>query len=156
MEQLNEILTLASLVITIIAVPVAIILHFKEKRRERLDREYGTYDALDDKYLDFLKLCLEYSHLNIFGDLPDLEKKITDSQRKERLIIYEILVCLLERAYLMYQGHNNSIRSKQWNGWVEYINYWFENKNFKESWNDYLNSQYDKGFISFMNDKAHA
>jgi hypothetical protein len=57
--SLNEIIQICSNIATILGIPIAIILFINEKRKERRDREYGTYNALDEKYLDYLKLCME-------------------------------------------------------------------------------------------------
>ena len=55
-------------VIVILGAPLAYIQYLRTKRKEKRDREYGTYNALDEKYLEFQKLCLEHPYLNIFDN----------------------------------------------------------------------------------------
>ena len=50
--SLNETIEMLSYLATILGIPIAIILFVNEKRQERRDREYGTYHALDEKYLE--------------------------------------------------------------------------------------------------------
>ena len=60
LEQ-NEVLGAWASVVQLIGIPVAIGVYGLNKRRERLDREYGTYHALDDKYIEYLKLAVKES-----------------------------------------------------------------------------------------------
>ena len=71
----------------------------KEKRKERLDREYGTYNALDEKYNDFLKLCMENIELGVYDKSDAPNRTLTEDQKIRRDILYEILVCLFEKAF---------------------------------------------------------
>ncbi|MGB5157786.1 hypothetical protein [Desulfobacterium sp. N47] len=52
--SINEYLQIITSVVTILGLPLAVLLFYLEKRKERRDREYGTYNALDDKYIYFL------------------------------------------------------------------------------------------------------
>jgi hypothetical protein len=47
--SVKEFLELSTHVITILGLPVAIFIYYQEKKKDRRDREYGTYNALDDK-----------------------------------------------------------------------------------------------------------
>ena len=151
---LKDYLEMATYMVTILGVPAAIIVYFREKEKERNDREYGTYDALDDKYIEFLKLCLENKDLEIQAGKRLNIVELTQEQKIRSLIIYEILICLLERAFLMYKRHSSSIREGQWTGWDAYVTDWMKNENFREIWNSELNHQYDSDFLSYMNCKA--
>lgn len=148
MNEIKNLIEIISLIATSLGVPIAIYLFFNEKRKERLDREYGTYNALDDKYLDFLNLCLSNTDLGIY-EMSD--KELTEEQQVRVNIIFEIFICLCERAFLMYQGHNNKIRNSQWSGWNSYIEDWMEYKRFRIAWENYLSSQYDTAFLEYMN-----
>ena len=54
-------------IVTILGIPGAIIVFFRERKKERQQREVElqqrqqqALDQLDDKYDDFMRLCLEY------------------------------------------------------------------------------------------------
>lgn len=148
MMDLKDYLEILSLLATTLGVPIAIYIFFKEKQKERRDREYGTYNALDDKYLDFLNLCLSNVDLGIY---EMSNKELTEEQKIRANIIFEIHVSLIERAFLMYQGHSDKIKKNQWSGWNTYIEDWMEYERFRESWKTTLSSQYDTEFLTYMN-----
>ena len=114
-----------------------------------MDREYETYNALDDKYLEFLQLCLANPDLGIY---EMANKDLNEEQSIRRKIIIETLVCLFERAFLMYKEEHGAIRERQWSGWKAYIDDWMKNRTFREEWAGHLNSQYDSRFLEYMDD----
>ena len=151
LNLIKLILEITIAIITIIGAPIAIYLYFKDKRKERLDREYGTYNALDDKYIDFLNICLENIDLGIYEMSEKKDKEFSNEQLIRKKIIFEILICLFERAYLMYKNQDTAVRKKQWLGWNSYMEDWMKVKSFRKAWNSYLNSQYDVNFLNHMN-----
>ncbi|MBK7918423.1 MAG: hypothetical protein IPJ94_19630 [Chloroflexi bacterium] len=68
-----EVMELLAKIATILGIPLAIILSLTKKAKRDV-REYGTYDASADKYIDYLRLCMENPELDLY-DIP-LEKKI--------------------------------------------------------------------------------
>ena len=56
MSTLTDYFQVAAHIVTILGLPLAIFLYYQEKKKGRRDREYGTYNALDDKYIQFLDL----------------------------------------------------------------------------------------------------
>lgn len=152
MNELKDLLEILSLIATTLGVPIAIAIFFNEKRKERRDREYGTYNALDDKYLDFLNLCLLNMDLGIY---EKADKELSEEQQLRSNIIFDVLISILERAYLMYQGHSDQIRKSQWVGWNSYIEDWMNYNRFRIAWETLLNSQFDTNFIEYMNEIYH-
>lgn len=65
METFAQYLEIATFIITILGVPFAIFMYLDEQKSQRAEREYGTYDALDDKYIELQQLCLQYPKLDI-------------------------------------------------------------------------------------------
>ena len=151
LESVKIVLEIIALSATIIGIPVYIYIYYKEKKRERLDREYGTYNALDDKYIDFLRLCIDNIDLNIYLLDNEITKNLNEQQKIRQYIIFEILVCIFERAFLMYKGHSDKIRRNQWVGWNSYIEDWLNNESFRKAWRNFIGNQYDTDFISYMN-----
>jgi len=85
--------------VVVLGVPFGLWKYLRAVRREQMDREYGTYDALDDKYVAFQQMCLEKPCLNVF----DVEDKITTSltapQKKEELILFTILITTVRLSF---------------------------------------------------------
>ena len=142
-----DILELITKCITIVGVPVAILTYFYNRRKDRQQRESSAYDELDDKYSDFLKLCLEYSDLKISSCDPAIT--FTSDQLEQRELLFEILISLFERAYLQYKRLSKKIKKKQFEGWDEYMRSWLDNINFRTYW-DKAKSQYDLDFQAYI------
>ncbi|MEJ5995800.1 hypothetical protein WG904_15320 [Pedobacter sp. Du54] len=68
--------------IVILGLPLAYIQYRRVKKKEKSDREYRTYHALDEKYLEFQKLCLDHPYLNIFDIQTLTQKNWMNSKRK--------------------------------------------------------------------------
>jgi len=136
-------------VIVILGAPLAYIQYLRTKRKEKRDREYGTYNALDEKYLEFQKLCLEHPYLNIF-DIPDVDpQQLNSKQQKEELILLTMLFSIFERAYLLYSDQNSTIKKKQWVGWDLYIKSYCTRRNFREAWG-VSGTTFDTDFEKYM------
>ena len=124
LSPFNPTLEALSYVITLLGLPAAIYVYLREHSKERREREYGTYNALDDKYLDFLKLCLENADLNIYPQNLEINVRLTPQQESKKLVLFEILISILERSYLMYRDQSSKIKQNQWIGWNEYMEDW--------------------------------
>ena len=133
----------------LLGLPVAIWQFIRSTRKEESDREYGTYNALDEKYIEFQRLCLEHSNLDIF-DIPDagaMSKK--DIDKKQELIAFTMLFSIFERAYLMYYEQDNDLKARQWTGWHEYIIDYCKRENFRVAW-EISGKTFDTQYQSFM------
>jgi hypothetical protein len=68
-------------------------------------------------------------------------------------VLFDSLVSLLERSFLMYADQSNSIKKRQWSGWLDYIRDYFESSTFRSLWVS-RGDQFDSDFVSFMNELA--
>ena len=153
MESIKVFFETIYYVLAIIGVPVAIYQYFSVKKKESLDREYGTYDALDEKYLEYQDLCLKYTYLDIF-DIPDARPGILNEiQKKEELIAFTMLISILERAYLMCHKQPG-VKIKQWSGWKEYIIAFCGRANFRIAWK-VAGTQFDSDFKKFVDSEIN-
>ena len=126
-------ISLISELIVLIGAPLAIFNYINSVKQERIDRQYGTYDALDDKYIDFQKMCLEKPYLNVFDIDDELCTELTPLQKKEEIIAYSILIAIFERAYIMYHERGNN-EGDQWEGWLSNIEDYCRRENFVIAW----------------------
>jgi hypothetical protein len=115
-------------------IPTGLFGYFRASMKERLDRENGTYDALDEKFLEFERVCMAHPYLDVF-DLPDKSPAVlTAEQQKEELIALTMLFSIFERAYLMYKDQSSVMRQKQWAGWDKYIRSYCMRDNVQKAW----------------------
>jgi hypothetical protein len=120
---------LASYIVTTIGLPVAILVFIYEQKKERDNEEEEVYQLLSDNYQDFLKIALGHPDLHLFT--PE-EKEFTDEQRERMLIIFNMLISLFERAYLLlYEPKMSSRQQRRWLSWEDYMREWCRRGDFR-------------------------
>ena len=149
MESLHLLLEDLSYVVTLLGVPLAIFVYLREQRHLRDEREYGTYDALDQKYIEVQQLCLDHAELDVFDTAYENPPELSETQKKQEEAIFLIRISLFERAFLMYQRAPSKIIKDQWKGWDMEIKEWLERDNFKTVWEDH-GEYFDQAFVSYM------
>lgn len=150
MEETKLYLEIATYITTLLGIPAAIYVYLQEKKKARKEREYGTYNALDDKYIEFLNLCLDNTDLDIYHiEREELDNYSTEQVSRE-IIIFEILISILERAFLMYRDQSSKIKKEQWEGWNAYMEDWLQRENFQRAWKK-LGYQWEDNFVKHMN-----
>lgn len=158
-ENLAQYLEVATFIITIMGFPAAIFFYLKEQSTQRSEREYGTFDALDQKYIEIQTLCLEYSQLDVFDSAYSTPRELTEEQQKQEEAILLIRIAIFERAFLMYQRTTSKSKKDQWKGWELEINEWLERDNFKAVWSEhgpYFDKSFFEHFDNGMTDMAVA
>lgn len=133
----------------LIGVPLAIVKYFKSVKEDKIEKQYDTYDALDEKYIEFQKLCLSKPYLNVFDIDDGLNIELTPIQKKEEIIAYSILISIFERAYIMYERKKNN-EGNQWEGWLENIIDYCKRDNFVKAW-EKNGWGWDSGFETLIN-----
>src|ERR1044071_4229214 len=102
METIISITQIIYYIAMSIAGPLAILAYLKVKDTERLQKEYKTYDELDNRFFEYQKLALEYYDLDIL-DVPNNDPSLAfDKKRKQEMVAYAMLFSLFERAFLMF------------------------------------------------------
>jgi hypothetical protein len=135
-----------------IAGPLAVIAFLRVKQTERLEKEYQTYDELDNRFFEYQKLALEYYDLDIL-DVPNNDPSLAfDKKRKQEMVAYSILFSLFERAYLMFSNQADKFRQRQWSGWKHFLNDFLRRENVRTAW-ELSKSTYDTDFQAFMDRK---
>ena len=112
-----------------LGLPFAIAFFAWEQRKERNNEEEAAYQLLSDAYNDFLKIVLANPDLRLRTNEP--LPNPTPEQNERILVIYEMLISLFERAYLLV--HNEDMNPKQrrrWNSWEDYMREWCRREDF--------------------------
>ena len=135
-----------------IAGPLAVIAFLRVKNTERLEKEYKTYDELDNRFFEYQKLALEYYDLDIL-DVPNNDPSLAfDKKRKQEMVAYAILFSLFERAFLMFSNQADTFRNRQWSGWKRFLDDFIRRKCVRTAW--HLSKEtYDTDFQAFMERK---
>jgi hypothetical protein len=119
----------ASFVVTALALPFAIIFFALEQRKERNNEEEAAYQSLSDAYSDFLKTVLANPDLHLRTNEP-LDNP-TREQNERTMIVFDMLISLFERAYLVAWGERMSeVEARRWNSWDDYMREWCQRESF--------------------------
>jgi len=119
----------ASFVVTVFALPFAIFLFLYEQRKERDAEDEEAYQLLQNAYNDFLKIVLDNPDLQLRSTHSRLD--MTDEQRERALIIFEMLIALFERAYIVsYMPDLKGVALRRWNSWDDYMREWCRREDF--------------------------
>ncbi len=119
-----------SYVVTVIGLPFAIGIFFYEQRKERENEEEAAWQQLSDAYIDFLEVVLANPDLKLRSQAqtPDL----TDEQRERMRVIFDMLISLFERAYLLlYEDAMSEKQRRRWHSWDDYMREWCGREDFR-------------------------
>lgn len=152
LAQVIQITQIITNIASVIGIPVAIYVYWSSKVRERKEKEYETYHALDEKYYEYITLCLQYPELDLFYIPLSKKKELTAEQKIQKLALFEILIALLERSHIMYADQSTLIKKAQWEGWKSYIQKWAQRKDFREIWSNLATGYYDERFTKYVDD----
>jgi hypothetical protein len=126
---MKEWLEIASLVVTVVGLPFAIGVFLYEQRKERENEEEEQYQHLSDAYNAFLQVVLDNADLQLrtHEPLPDP----TPEQRERMLVIFDMLISLFERAFLVaYKDEMDATERRRWNSWDDYMREWCRRDDF--------------------------
>ena len=95
-------------------------------------------------------MCIEHPRLDLYYLALEQEVTLTPEEKVQQLAMCEMLIALLERAFLMYRDQATAIKRAQWEGWNAYMHDWAKRRNFQVLWRE-LGEQFDEDFVRHMN-----
>ena len=121
---------LLSYVVTVIGLPLAILVFAWEQRQARQQDEEEIHQQLSDQYTDFMKLVLQNADLRLL-QRDGIPPVLSDEQAERRLALFDILVALFERAYLLvYEPRMNEQTARMWQSWEDFMREWCRRPDF--------------------------
>ena len=143
-----EIWELLSYVVTVVGLPLAITVFLFEQRKERENEEEATWQQLSDAYTDFLKVVLANPDLKLRSQTSSAG--LDDEQRERVLVIFEMLISLFERAYLLaFEPDMEDKQSRRWHSWDDYMREWCRREDFRTRLPDLLRGE-DADFAHYI------
>ena len=139
---------LLSYVVTVVGLPLAIAVFLFEQRKERENEEEEVYQLLSDNYQDFLKVALANPDLKLFS--AEATPSLTDEQKERLRIIFEMLISLFERAYLLlYEQGMSPKQARRWHSWEDYVLEWCRRSDFRSRLPELLSGE-DPDFVRYV------
>lgn len=143
-----------SYIVTVIGLPLAIMTFVLEQRKERENEDEEVYQLLADNYTDFLKLVMANPDLQLRSQT--VTPPMTAEQEERKLVLFEILISLFERAYLLtYDSNMSGKRLRRWMSWEDYMREWCTREDFRQQLPRLLVGE-DPDFVSYINQIAQA
>lgn len=130
---------LLSYIVTVLGLPMAMFAVLHEMHAERINehkeieqREDEIYVELSRQYSGFLESVLASPDLDLMSVIPN-EQELTKEQKQKRIIYYEMLIALFERAFiLLYETALSGNAQRRWNSWNDYISWWVAKPDFRD------------------------
>ena len=139
---------LLSYVVTAIGLPLAILVFLYEQKKERDNEEEEVYQLLSDNYQDFLMVALGNPDLRLFS--AEQTANLSAEQRERMLIIFNMLISLFERAFLLlYEPNMKSKQLRRWSSWEDYMREWCRRKDFHAMLPELLEGE-DPEFVEYI------
>jgi len=144
-----------SYIVTVFGLPLAIVVFLYEQRRERRNEQEEIYQRLSDEYTGFLKLVLDNPDLKLLRKGAP-EQPLSDDQNERKLAIFNILISLFERAYLLvFEEKMDRQTQRLWLSWEDYMREWCDRKDFRDALPELLKGE-DEDFQTHIRHIAHA
>jgi hypothetical protein len=121
--------TLANIV-TVFGLPLGVYVVLHELQREREVDDDEVQQLLSDAYRDFLRLVLENPDLRLRTQTA--VQSLSDEQKERRQVLFDILISLFERAYLLAYSERMSARQRRrWHSWDDFMREWCRRADFR-------------------------
>jgi hypothetical protein len=138
-----------SYLVTIVGLPMAILVFIYEQRRQRQNEEEEIYQRLSDEYTEFLKLVLANPDLQLLRKRA-VDTPLTEEQRERKFVLFNILISLFERAYLLvYEEEMDRQTRRLWQSWEDYLVEWCSRQDFREALPELLKGE-DEDFCAHI------
>ncbi|MGC2166585.1 MAG: hypothetical protein WA632_11285 [Gallionella sp.] len=143
---------LLSYIVTVIGLPLAIVVFVYEQHKERDNEDEAVYQLLSDNYQEFLKIALESPDLRLFSN--EASPSLSHEQQERKLIIFNILISLFERAYLLlYEDDMKEKQLRLWRSWEDYMAEWCSRADFRDALPNLLRGE-DPAFAAYIHELA--
>jgi hypothetical protein len=138
-----------SYMVTIVGLPMAILVFIYEQRRQRQNEEEEIYQRLSDEYTEFLRLVLANPDLQLLRKRA-VDTPLTEEQRERKFVLFNILISLFERAYLLvYEEEMDRQTRRLWQSWEDYLVEWCRRQDFREALPELLQGE-DEDFCAHI------
>jgi hypothetical protein len=129
---------------TVIGIPMAIIIFLHQEKKERQNEQEEIYDQLMGHYADIQEKLFEYPELDMHGE----ESSDPETQRRQ-YILYEMLISLFERSFILLENEKEPEYQRMWNSWVDYIQTWLNKPNFVRALPQLVKGE-DPDFVAYI------
>jgi hypothetical protein len=124
----------------------------KSLQEERTRHIASTYDVLDQAYVEFEKLCMQYPRLDCNDNSSPNPPELNESEIIQQELLYNIWLSMLERAFKASKTEGFDDSDGEWEGWVKYVDEFVSRKVFQVFWPK-NRKDYNAEFGSFIDSR---
>ncbi len=139
-----EFMELLSYVATVVGIPLALGTFVLQEKKERQNEQEEIYDKLMGHYADIQEKLFEYPEI----DLHTAPSHDPETQRRQ-YILYEMLISLFERSFILLEAEKDPAYQRMWNSWVDYIESWLAKPNFVAALPQLMKGE-DPDFVAYV------
>ncbi len=141
---------MASYVVTVVGLPFAIAVFILDQKKERQNEDEELYQRLADEYAEVSKILLDNADLQLFSGTNVPDEQLTAEQKERKKIIFDLVISLFERAYLLvYETHMSKQTKRLWATWDDTIRFWVKRSDFSAALDDLLIGE-DPEFVQLI------
>lgn len=138
--------------LSLLALPLAVLaglVLLYARRRQHRHKAEDVYQRISGEYTGFLKLVLNNPDLKLLRkDAP--AQPLSDEQNERKLALFNILVSLFERAYiLLFEETMPRQQRRLWLSVEDYIREWCRRPDFREALPELLQGE-DEDFQAYI------
>lgn len=146
-----NIVTILGITFALAGLVISMRTFFNERKKEHLEREYGTFDSLDNKYVEFMYACSQYPNLDLFSEPLGSTRVASKEDLITERALYSVLISIFERAFVMFERRaGDELRDLQYIGWIECMRSYCMRQSFINEWNK-IGNQFDDDFQKKLN-----
>ncbi len=141
---LLEFMEFLSYVATVVGIPLATMTYILQEKKERQNEQEEIYDKLMGHYTVIQEKLFEFPELDVHDKALE---NFEDARRQ--YILYQMVVSLFERAYILLASETDPAYQRMWNSWEDYICEWIRHPNFIAALPRLMEGE-DKDFVAYM------
>ena len=149
MDSWLEFWEMLSYVVTVLGLPAAIFLYFKDNSKERLAEQQEIDGQLKEEYNDILDNLIEHPELDRH------DKPLSGDQALQQARIYQKLIGCFETSFIRLYDRPERELQRMWYSWQDIIDEWLRQPNFAQALPQLLVGE-DENFAIYMEQRLEA
>jgi hypothetical protein len=146
-----NLVTIFGIFFALIGIVLSLRAFLNERRKDHLEKEYGTFDSLDNKYVEFMYACTQHPQLDLFSEPLGPDRIATKEDLVTERALFSVLISIFERAFVMFERRaGEDIKNLQYDGWVKCMRSYCMRDSFVHEWKK-IGDQFDIKFQEKLN-----
>jgi hypothetical protein len=162
-EKIRKYSELLSFIALILGIPFGLLdFHYhavenqENAKKERVEAAQKVYQTVDERYTEFVKLCIDHPRLDCYSVPQAREPKppLSEAERVQQKMLFTHLTDVFEVAFVQYHQEESNpeiqkIYESQWEGWDAYIRKFLKRSDYLATWYE-IRDEYDEGLVKYM------